>query len=129
FETLVEAGYEPEMAYFECLHEVKLIVDLLYQGGLSDMRYSISNTAEYGGYVSGSKIITTHTKKAMKNILKDIQNGVFARDFILEKQSNFAKMHAMRQNTNESLIEKTGQNIRKIMPWISEKKLIDKDKN
>ena len=129
FETLVEAGYEPEMAYFECLHEVKLIVDLLYQGGLSDMRYSISNTAEYGGYVSGSKIITTHTKKAMKNILKDIQNGVFARDFILEKQSNFAKMHAMRQNTNESLIEKTGQNIRKIMPWISAKKLIDKDKN
>ncbi|EAJ2427035.1 ketol-acid reductoisomerase [Campylobacter upsaliensis] len=129
FETLVEAGYEPEMAYFECLHEVKLIVDLLYQGGIGDMRYSISNTAEYGGYVSGAKIITPHTKKAMKNILKDIQNGVFARDFILEKKANFAKMHAMRQNTSESLIEKTGQNLRKIMPWISKNKLVDKDKN
>lgn len=129
FETLVEAGYEPEMAYFECLHEVKLIVDLLYQGGISDMRYSISNTAEYGGYVSGAKIITPQTKKVMKNILKDIQNGVFARDFILEKRANFAKMHTMRQNTKQSLIEKTGQNIHKMMPWISKNKLIDKDKN
>ncbi|MBS4313182.1 ketol-acid reductoisomerase [Campylobacter vulpis] len=129
FETLVEAGYEPEMAYFECLHEVKLIVDLLYQGGIGDMRYSISNTAEYGGYVSGAKIITSHTKKAMKNILKDIQNGVFARDFILEKKANFAKMHTMRQNTKQSLIEKTGQNIHKMMPWISKNKLVDKDKN
>ncbi|MBT0885715.1 ketol-acid reductoisomerase, partial [Campylobacter sp. 2018MI10] len=94
FETLVEAGYEPEMAYFECLHEMKLIVDLIYQGGIADMRYSISNTAEYGDYITGPKIITEETKKAMKGVLKDIQNGVFAKDFILERRSGFARMHA-----------------------------------
>ena len=129
FETLVEAGYEPEMAYFECLHETKLIVDLIYQGGISDMRYSISNTAEYGDYITGPKIITPHTKKAMKRVLKDIQEGVFARDFILEKKAGFAKMYAKRALTEESLIEKTGRKLRAMMPWIGSKKLIDKDKN
>lgn len=129
FETLVEAGYEPEMAYFECLHELKLIVDLIYQGGISDMRYSISNTAEYGDYITGAKIITCETKKAMKQVLKDIQNGVFAKDFILERRAGFARMHAERKNMNDSLIEQTGRKLRAMMPWISAKKLIDKDKN
>lgn len=129
FQTLVEAGYEPEMAYFECLHETKLIVDLIYQGGIANMRYSISNTAEYGGYVTGPKIITPQTKKAMKQVLKNIQEGVFAKDFILEKKANFAKIHAKRALTKESLIEKTGRKLRAMMPWISDKKLINKDKN
>lgn len=129
FETLVEAGYEPEMAYFECLHEMKLIVDLIYQGGIADMRYSISNTAEYGDYITGEKIITKESKEAMKGVLKDIQNGTFAKDFILEKRANFARMHAQRKIMNESLIEKTGRELRAMMPWISAKKLIDKDKN
>lgn len=129
FETLVEAGYEPEMAYFECLHEMKLIVDLIYQGGIADMRYSISNTAEYGDYITGEKIITKESKEAMKCVLKDIQNGTFAKDFILEKRANFARMHAQRKIMNESLIEKTGRELRAMMPWISAKKLIDKDKN
>lgn len=129
FETLVEAGYEPEMAYFECLHEMKLIVDLIYQGGIADMRYSISNTAEYGDYITGEKIITKESKEAMKGVLKDIQNGTFAKDFILEKRANFARMHAQRKIMNESLIEKTGRELRAMMPWISAKKLVDKDKN
>ncbi|EAH5033764.1 ketol-acid reductoisomerase [Campylobacter coli] len=129
FETLVEAGYEPEMAYFECLHEIKLIVDLIYQGGIADMRYSISNTAEYGDYITGPKIITEETKKAMKGVLKDIQDGNFAKDFILERHAGFARMHAERKNMNNSLIEQTGRNLRAMMPWISAKKLIDKDKN
>ncbi|MPV78414.1 ketol-acid reductoisomerase [Campylobacter hepaticus] len=129
FETLVEAGYEPEMAYFECLHEMKLIVDLIYQGGIADMRYSISNTAEYGDYITGPKIITEETKKAMRKVLKDIQNGVFAKDFILERRAGFSRMHAERKNMNDSLIEKTGRNLRAMMPWISAKKLVDKDKN
>lgn len=129
FETLVEAGYEPEMAYFECLHEMKLIVDLIYQGGIADMRYSISNTAEYGDYITGEKIITKESKEAMKGVLKDIQNGTFAKDFILEKRANFARMHAQRKIMNESLIEKTGRELRAMMPWISVKKIVDKDKN
>ncbi|MCV3482051.1 ketol-acid reductoisomerase [Campylobacter sp. CNRCH_2014_0184h] len=129
FETLVEAGYEPEMAYFECLHEMKLIVDLIYQGGIADMRYSVSNTAEYGDYITGPKIITKETKEAMKGVLKDIQNGSFAKDFILERRANFARMHAERKLMNDSLIEKTGRELRAMMPWISAKKLVDKDKN
>lgn len=129
FETLVEAGYEPEMAYFECLHEMKLIIDLIYQGGIADMRYSISNTAEYGDYVSGPKIITDETRKAMKDILKNIQDGSFAKDFILERKSGYTKMNAQRLNMKNSLIEKTGKELRDMMPWITQDKLIDKDKN
>lgn len=129
FETLVEAGYEPEMAYFECLHEMKLIVDLIYQGGIADMRYSISNTAEYGDYVSGPKIITDETRKAMKDILRNIQDGSFAKDFILERKAGYTKMNAQRLNMKNSLIEKTGKELRDMMPWISQNKIIDKDKN
>lgn len=129
FETLVEAGYEPEMAYFECLHEMKLIVDLIYQGGIADMRYSISNTAEYGDYITGAKIITKESKEAMRGVLKDIQNGVFAKDFILERRAGFARMHAERKANDNSLIEQTGRKLRAMMPWIAAKKLVDKDKN
>lgn len=129
FETLVEAGYEPEMAYFECLHEMKLIIDLIYQGGIADMRYSISNTAEYGDYISGPKIITDETRKAMKDILKNIQDGSFAKDFILERKAGYTKMNAQRLNMKNSLIEKTGKELRDMMPWISQNKIIDKDKN
>lgn len=129
FETLTEAGYEPEMAYFECLHELKLIVDLMYQGGIADMRYSISNTAEYGDYVSGSRVISCESKKAMKEILKEIQNGKFAKDFILEKKAGYTRMNAERVNSQNSLIEKTGRSLRSMMPWISQNKIIDKDKN
>ena len=129
FETLVEAGYEPEMAYFECLHEMKLIIDLIYQGGIADMRYSISNTAEYGDYVSGPKIITDETRKTMKDILRNIQDGSFAKDFILERKSGYTKMNAKRLNMKNSLIEKTGKELRDMMPWITQDKLIDKDKN
>lgn len=129
FETLVEAGYEPEMAYFECLHELKLIVDLMYEGGIADMRYSISNTAEYGDYVSGPKIVNEESKKAMKQILKDIQNGSFAKDFVLERKANYARMNSERAMSENSLIEKTGQKLRGMMPWIAENKLVDKDKN
>ena len=129
FETLTEAGYDPRNAYFECIHEMKLIVDLIYQSGFEGMRYSISNTAEYGDYITGPKIITEETKKAMKGVLKDIQDGNFAKDFILERRAGFARMHAERKNMNNSLIEQTGRNLRAMMPWISAKKLIDKDKN
>ncbi|MCZ6111837.1 ketol-acid reductoisomerase [Campylobacter ureolyticus] len=129
FETLVEAGYEPEMAYFECLHEMKLIIDLIYQGGIADMRYSISNTAEYGDYVSGPKVITDETRKAMKDILRNIQDGSFAKDFILERKAGYTKMNAQRLNMKNSLIEKTGKELRDMMPWISQNKIIDKDKN
>ncbi|NLY03363.1 MAG: ketol-acid reductoisomerase [Campylobacter sp.] len=129
FNTLVEAGYEPELAYFECLHELKLIVDLIYQGGIADMRYSISNTAEYGDYVSGPKVINCESKKAMKEILKNIQNGSFAKEFILERKAGYTKMSAERANMRASLIEKTGKELREMMPWISQNKIIDKDKN
>jgi len=129
FETLTEAGYEPEMAYFECLHEMKLIVDLMYQGGIADMRYSISNTAEYGDYVSGPRVINEDSKKAMKQILKEIQNGSFAKDFILERKAGYARMNAERANARRSLIERTGDKLRAMMPWITSKKIIDKDKN
>jgi len=129
FETLTEAGYEPEMAYFECLHELKLIVDLMYQGGIADMRYSISNTAEYGDYVSGKRVITDESKKAMKEILKEIQDGRFAKDFILERKAGYARMNAERANAERSLIEKTGKDLRAMMPWITSKKIINKDEN
>lgn len=129
FETLTEAGYEPEMAYFECLHELKLIVDLMYQGGIADMRYSISNTAEYGDYVSGKRIITDESKKAMKEILKEIQDGRFAKDFILERKAGYARMNAERANMERSQIEQTGKKLRDMMPWIGASKIIDKDKN
>lgn len=129
FETLVDAGYEPEMAYFECLHELKLIVDLMYQGGMADMRYSISNTAEYGDYVSGPRVIGEDSKKAMKEILKEIQNGKFAKDFILERKAGYVRMNAERNITANSLLSKTGEKLRAMMPWIAKGKLINKDKN
>jgi ketol-acid reductoisomerase len=129
FETLVEAGYEPEMAYFECLHELKLIVDLMYQGGIADMRYSISNTAEYGDYVSGPRVINDDSKKAMRQILKEIQDGRFAKDFILERKAGYTRMNAERMITRNSLLEQTGVKLRDMMPWISQNKIIDKDKN
>ena len=129
FETLTEAGYAPELAYFECLHELKLIVDLMYQGGIADMRYSISNTAEYGDYVSGPRVINEESKKAMKEILKEIQNGSFAKDFILEKRAGYTRMNAERNNAKASLIEQTGNSLREMMPWISQNKIIDHDKN
>ncbi len=129
FETLTEAGYAPELAYFECLHELKLIVDLMYQGGIADMRYSISNTAEYGDYISGPRVIGKESKEAMREILKEIQNGSFAKDFILEKQAGYTRMNAERNRAKESLIEKTGESLRAMMPWISKNKIIDHDKN
>jgi ketol-acid reductoisomerase len=129
FETLVEAGYAPEMAYFECLHELKLIVDLLYQGGIADMRYSISNTAEYGDFVSGPRIITEETKKEMAKILKEIQTGEFAREFVLENQAGAATLKARRRMAREHLIESTGEKLRSMMPWIQANKIIDKSKN
>jgi ketol-acid reductoisomerase len=129
FETLVEAGYSPEMAYFECLHEVKLIVDLIYEGGIANMNYSISNTAEYGEYVSGKKIINSDTKKRMKEILSDIQSGKFAKQWMDEcknGQKNFLKM---RNDLSNHPIEQVGEKLRALMPWIGKNKLIDKDKN
>ncbi|MEK3875832.1 ketol-acid reductoisomerase [Paenibacillus sp. FSL H8-0122] len=118
FETLTEAGYAPEMAYFECLHELKLIVDMVYEGGLSSMRDSISNTAEYGDYVTGPRIITSETKKAMKEVLADIQQGKFARDFILENQSGRAFLTATRRNEAAHPVEVVGSQLREMMHWI-----------
>ena len=129
FSTLVEAGYEPEMAYFECLHEMKLIVDLIYQGGMADMRYSISNTAEYGDYVSGPRVINEQSKQTMKDILTEIQNGKFAKDFILERKAGYVRMNAERNISQASLLNKTGEKLRAMMPWINNGKLINKDKN
>ncbi|CAM3508146.1 MULTISPECIES: ketol-acid reductoisomerase [Paenibacillus] len=118
FETLTEAGYAPEMAYFECLHELKLIVDMIYEGGLANMRDSISNTAEYGDYVTGPRIVTDETKKAMKEVLSDIQQGKFARDFILENQSGRAFLTATRRNESEHQLEVVGAQLREMMHWI-----------
>ena len=129
FETLVEAGYAPEMAYFECLHELKLIVDLMYEGGIANMRYSISNTAEYGDFTRGPRIITEETKKEMKKILKEVQSGEFAREFILENQAGAAKLKAMRRIGREHPIEVVGERLRDMMPWIKAKALVDKTKN
>mgnify|MGYP001258323076 FL=1 len=129
FETLVDAGYAPEMAYFECLHEVKLIVDLMYEGGLANMRYSISNTAEYGDYVTGKRIINEDTRKEMKRILDDIQSGKFARDWMQECKVNQPSFKARRRIASEHKIEDVGEKLRAMMPWIAEQKLVDKDKN
>ena len=129
FETLVEAGYSPEMAYFECLHEVKLIVDLIYEGGIATMNYSISNTAEYGEYVSGPRIITAATKAEMKRVLADIQSGRFTRDWMLENKVNQTSFKAMRATNNAHQIEAVGEKLRAMMPWISKNKLVDKSRN
>jgi ketol-acid reductoisomerase len=129
FDTLVEAGYAPEMAYFECLHELKLIVDLMYQGGIADMNYSISNNAEYGEYVTGPKVINDESRAAMKEALKDIQNGEYAKKFILEGASNYPSMTAYRRNNAAHGIEQVGAQLRGMMPWITSSKIIDKSKN
>ncbi|MBQ2682265.1 MAG: ketol-acid reductoisomerase [Thermoguttaceae bacterium] len=121
FETLVEAGYQPEMAYFECMHEVKLIVDLFYQGGLNYMRYSVSNTAEYGDYTRGPRIITEQTKKEMKKILTEIQDGTFAREWLLENQVKAPRFKALRRQHHDHLLEQVGKRLRKMMSWIDEK--------
>jgi len=129
FETLVEAGYAPEMAYFECLHEVKLIVDLIYEGGIANMNYSISNTAEYGEYISGPRIITQETKAEMKRVLKDIQTGAFTSEWMREYKAGLAKFKATRRLNDEHPIEEVGQRLRAMMPWIGANKLVDKEKN
>ena len=129
FETLTEAGYAPEMAYFECLHELKLIVDLMYEGGMATMRYSISNTAEYGDYTRGPRVVTEQTKQEMKKILREIQTGAFAREFVLENQAGQPTLKAMRRIGAEHPIEKVGAQLRSMMPWISKNKLVDKAKN
>ena len=129
FETLVEAGYAPEMAYFECLHEVKLIVDLMYEGGIANMRYSISNTAEYGDYTRGPRLITPETKAEMKRILDDIQSGRFTRDWVLENKAGQPSFKATRRRAADHPIEKVGEQLRGMMPWISKNKLVDKAKN
>jgi len=129
FETLVEAGYAPEMAYFECLHEVKLIVDLMYEGGIANMRYSISNTAEYGDYTRGPRVISPAVREEMKKILADIQSGRFARDWVLENAAGQASFKAMRRRAAEHDIEKVGERLRAMMPWIAANKLVDKTKN
>jgi ketol-acid reductoisomerase len=129
FETLVEAGYAPEMAYFECLHEVKLIVDLIYEGGIANMNYSISNTAEYGEYVTGPRIITAETKAEMKRVLEDIQSGRFARDWMLENKVNQSSFRATRRRNSEHQIERVGERLRAMMPWIAKNALVDKARN
>ncbi|WP_294960998.1 ketol-acid reductoisomerase [Sulfurimonas sp.] len=129
FDTLTEAGYAPELAYFECLHELKLIVDLMFEGGIADMRYSISNTAEYGDYVSGKRVINQESKDAMREILTEIQDGRFAKDFILEGQAGYPRMNAERNNDKVKLITQTGNKLREMMPWISAGKIVDTTKN
>jgi len=129
YETLVEAGYAPEMAYFECLHEVKLIVDLMYEGGIANMRYSISNTAEYGDYHTGPRIITDETKAEMKRVLDDIQRGKFVQRFMLDNRMGNPEMKAARKLQAEHSIEKVGGELRAMMPWIGASKLVDKEKN
>ena len=129
FETLVEAGYAPEMAYFECLHELKLIVDLMYQGGIADMRYSISNTAEYGDVSRGPRIVNENTKAEMKKILTEIQSGQFAKEFIDEMHSGAKNLEALRKKGREHQIETVGAELREMMPWIKANKIVDKAKN
>ena len=129
FETLVEAGYPPEMAYFECLHEVKLIVDLIYEGGIANMNYSISNTAEYGEYTSGKKIIDAKTKERMKEVLKDIQSGKFTKQWMDEHKNGQKNFLKMRSDLANHPIEKVGKKLRDLMPWIGKSKLVDKSKN
>ena len=129
FETLVEAGYAPEMAYFECLHELKLIVDLMYEGGIANMNYSISNNAEYGEYVTGPEVINEQSRAAMRNALKRIQSGEYAKMFILEGKTNYPSMTAYRRLNADHQIEKVGSQLRDMMPWIKAKALVDKSKN
>jgi len=129
YETLVEAGYAPEMAYFECCHEVKLIVDLIYEGGIANMRYSVSNTAEYGDYMSGSRVITDDTKARMKELLADIQTGRFVKQWMLENQAGLPNFKAERRIAAEHGVEKVGEKLRAMMPWIAENALVDKEKN
>ncbi len=129
FETLVEAGYAPEMAYFECLHELKLIVDLIYEGGIANMNYSISNNAEYGEYVTGPKIVTDQTKATMKAVLRDIQTGEYAKSFILENRAGAPTLQSRRRLTAEHQIEQVGEKLRAMMPWIKANKLVDKSRN
>jgi ketol-acid reductoisomerase len=129
FETLVEAGYAPEMAYFECLHELKLIVDLMYEGGIANMRYSISNNAEYGDFTRGPRIITEDTKNEMRKILKEIQTGAYAQEFLLENVTGATKLNAMRRIGREHEIEKVGSKLREMMPWIKRNRLVDTSKN
>ena len=129
FDTLVDAGYDPEMAYFECLHEVKLIVDLIYEGGIANMNYSISNTAEYGEYVSGPRIITDETRQAMRELLADIQSGRFTRDWMLENKARQSSFKAMRRQAADHRIEEVGETLRGMMPWIGANRLVDKSKN
>ena len=129
FETLVEAGYAPEMAYFECLHEVKLIVDLIYEGGIANMNYSISNTAEWGEYVSGPRIITSETKAEMKRVLKDIQSGKFTSEWMQEYKAGAARFKGIRRNNDSHQIEAIGEKLRAMMPWIAKNKLVDKARN
>ena len=129
FETLVEGGYAPEMAYFECLHELKLIVDLIYEGGIANMNYSISNNAEYGEYVTGPRIVTEDTKNAMRQCLKDIQTGEYAKSFILENKAGAPTLISRRRLTSEHQIEEVGAKLRAMMPWIAKNKLVDQTKN
>ncbi len=129
FETLIEAGYAPEMAYFECMHEMKLIVDLIYEGGIANMRYSISNTAEYGDFTRGPRIITDETKKEMKKILTEIQTGQFSKEWVLENQAGKPKLNALRRISKDHSSEKVGAKLRSMMSWITKDKMVDKDKN
>ncbi|HLQ92814.1 MAG TPA: ketol-acid reductoisomerase, partial [Xanthobacteraceae bacterium] len=129
YETLVEAGYAPEMAYFECVHEVKLIVDLIYEGGIATMNYSVSNTAEYGEYVSGPRVVTEETKQEMKRILDDIQSGKFTRDWMLENRVNQTSFKAMRAKCAAHPIEEVGAKLRSMMPWIKQRAMVDKSRN
>ena len=129
FDVLVEAGYAPEMAYFECLHELKLIVDLIYEGGIANMRYSVSNNAEYGDITRGPRIITEETKNEMRRILKEIQTGAYAQEFLLENQTGATKLTSMRRIASEDQIEVVGSRLREMMPWIKANRLVDKTKN
>ena len=129
YDTLVEAGYAPEMAYFECLHETKLIIDLIYEGGIANMNYSISNTAEYGEYVSGPRVVTSETKANMKAILEDIQSGKFARDWVLENQAGAPSFKATRYRNAQHSIEAVGEQLRGMMQWNKSNQLVNKDKN
>ena len=129
FETLVEAGYAPEMAYFECLHELKLIVDLIYEGGISNMRYSISNTAQYGDLTRGPRIVTEETKAEMKKILGEIQSGAFAREWMLENKVNRPVFNALTRRGEEPQIEGVGSRLRAMMPWLAHGRIVDKSRN
>jgi ketol-acid reductoisomerase len=129
YETLVEAGYSPEMAYFECLHEVKLIVDLIYEGGISNMRYSISNTAQYGDLTRGPRLINEGVRQEMKRILTEIQSGQFAKEWILENRANRPVFNALTRKAEEHSIESVGAKLRGMMPWLKKERLVDRNKN